>query len=215
MHIMAIGDLVRIRIYTRMEDQLGENVIDYRASAPVGGMTDKDLADAFSTGAGPFIRSWLTSVADYMGVSLQCRGLTQLFVAVTSNLVAGAGTGLGDPMPKQVCGVTTKLTELGGPANRGRVYWPFPFKDPADVTGKPTPGQKAKADDIANQILQERTYTAGPKSITLTPVIVHKRRPIPEVTPPPTDLTGHHFSGKWGTQRRRGDYGAPNAVPVL
>jgi len=215
MQILAVADLVRVRIYTSQSNQLGENVLDYTTALPVGGMTDKDLADAYSTGLAPLMKAWLCSTATYRGISLQITRAAQLFVAVTSNLGSGIGTGLADPMPRQVCGITTKLTDLARSANRGRVFWPFPFKDPGDLVGNPTVAQRGLMEAIASQVLLERAYAAGPKSITIRPVIVHKRLPIPLVTPDPTPITGFHTTQKWATQRRRGDFGAPNQFPSL
>lgn len=202
---LQVGDILSLRAHTFYQNQAGVNQFAYKVTTVVGAPSLQGILDTWSADAAAAYLQWLTPGAEYEGLKgMVIRGTTKYLPTIST---AGRGTSVvvGIPHPKQISGLTTKVTELAGRANRGRVYWPFPWTDTNDNSGAPTPLQVTLMTTLAGTFLAVTTKAAGVDSATFQPVLLHK---VPTLAPTPilTSLT----AAKWATQRRRGDYGRPN-----
>ena len=116
----------------------------------------------------------------------------------------------GEVMPGQVCGVITKRTPLGGRQFRGRIYTPFPPEAAGVAFQGPDAAYQALMQDHADVMDDPVTLIAGATAVTFQPVLFH-----PLNVPLPTFLQNCVARSRWGTQRSRGGYGAPNIIPTF
>ncbi len=176
-----------------------------------------DVVDALETLFGTKWRALMTNGAAYVGSDLQdVTGAPPYAVPAGSVLAAGNGTAGTAPMPTQTCGVITKLTDLVGRQYRGRMYVPFPDTVDSTVTSPivPTAGYVTRLQLLAADFTGVDTIVAaGGGSVAISWVLVHK---LPKVgpIPLPTPVTNERSNKLWGTQRRRGNYGRVNPVPI-
>jgi len=176
-----------------------------------------DVVDSLETLFGPKWKALMTNGASYVGSDIQdVTGNPPYAVPAGSVLSGGVGTAGTNPLPTQTCGVITKLTDLVGRQFRGRMYVPFP--DQADTTLVvpivPTAGYVTRLQLLAADFTgQDTIVAAGGGTVTIQWVLVHK---APKVgpTPLPTPVTNERSNKLWGTQRRRGNYGRVNPVPI-
>lgn len=206
---MAIGDIFEFKIFTQAPQQVGINIRHYRVSNIVTNQVPADaMADQLATNLRPLYLSMMETLAVFAGIT--ARKIHPLPVELESTLegLSGPGTVLGDPLPRQVSGVLTLGTPLAGRANRGRLYMPFPAKASSDAFNVPEATYKNNLQSLGMALISSFTATQGVNSTTLTPVI-WRRGPRTF-----TDLTRAVAQPRWGTQRRRGNYGRPNP-PVV
>lgn len=207
--LVAAGDILLARVVTYTESQLGINVLHYRVSATTGTSCSlDDIALAFDSNWNALYKAVLSQNSHYRGVGVK-RVNPNPSVESTSVTNDGVGTVLADPGPKQAAGIITKLTGVAGRANRGRMYVPFPTVDDADVDGSPTNGYQTLLASIASNVLTPDTVVAVGGSATLIPCLAREVAGVWSSK----DITGSRVQSKFGTQRRRGDYGKLNALP--
>jgi len=210
---LAASDRIKLRILCRLDDQLGENVLDYRTGPVTGGPTDVELAGAISAIIAPLYKAFLCGIAEYRGVLLQVRRADTFFPQTFSIVGQGAGGAIGEAMPRQTSGITSKRTALGGKANHGRIYWPFPAVEAGALDAKPGDNQMLRMTNLATQLLGAQTYVMGGGTVVLNPELGHKKK-ADGTTLGPTPITGFTTERKWATQRRRSSFGAPNPLLV-
>jgi hypothetical protein len=150
----------------------------------------------------------LANNARYVGVALQRLSPLPLSVVITDNTNQANGTGGANELPLQVSGIVTLKTNLAGRANRGRMYIPFPPVAAQGTDGHPTNGYVTAVDTLAAIAILPQTVGTAPNQVVLTPVVYHKRLNTT------TDITDKVARQRWATQRRRGDYGKPNPIPI-
>jgi hypothetical protein len=172
----------------------------------VGAVDGQALADAISTAAASLYKAVIATLASYQGLKMSVKRANTKFATILSTAAAGPGIPGNDPQPKQTAGLTSKITDFAGRAYQGRVYWPFPPKEVADTVGHPSFALVTAYNDLAAQLLTVQVYTMGATTCSLTPVIFHKQAGVN-----PTPVIGYKTAQKWATQRKRGDYGRPNA----
>jgi len=182
----------------------------YKTTAKAGaGATLSQLLAALATAGLPdSYKTLLSSEASYVGMDAQVIFPT-LGLPVGNVTGADAGDNAGDPLPSQVSGLLKITTQLGGRANRGRAYIPFPFEGDNDASGRPQAAYVAALDGLGTIFAAARPGVgAGGDTNDFTPVIYHRHN---HTTTPISLIVG---STRWATQRRRGNYGRPNLPPL-
>lgn len=206
---MAINDIYEAKVYCKCIDQISINVSHYRVNAQAGtGATLPQMAAALASNfAAPF-KALLSANADFSAVSLQLIRPLPIGVAQFSTSGAGAGTVVGDTMPRQVAGIFTLTTPFGGRSFRGRKYVPFPGEADGSALAVPTAGYMTRLDALATAYQNFLSAGVGGNTSELVPVIFSK------TINTSTNITGYTLRSKWATQRRRGSFGATNELPI-
>lgn len=119
------------------------------------------------------------------------------------------GTEDSDVLPKQTCGLIRKRSVFSGRGNSGRIYVPFPGIG-VNVDGAPTAPYLAKLQALADGLAPNPSLAIGVGNFSLVPVIFDPTR---ITVLGMTAVTTTTCAAKWATQRKRGDFGAPNILP--
>lgn len=212
---VPIGGLVRWKPQCFINNQLGENILYFkRTDALVTSPTEDKVLEAIDNAFAPVIRPLLATAAQYMGSSLQ-RLTPTLSNRFTYSVNAGAGTGTaGDVMSTQTCGLITKLTDMGGKKNRGRMYVPFPSEGDS-VLGVPSDGiggYQARLATLAAQLISDVTLLTGQ---TFAPWLCGYDEVVGlKVFAERGRITDYRRGPGWATQRKRGYYGKTNPAII-
>jgi len=206
---MALNDVYRVRIYTSLQQQLGVNVLHFMTTTETGtGATLQEIATAASADFQGAYRALLALDARYRGVGVQRVRPIPVTAEVFEANDAEDGLAAGEPLPKQICGVITWQTGLAGRSKRGRSYISFPAESNNDTDSSPTPGYLANLGTLRTSILSGVVAGAVGNQTTLSLIIFHRDDLSHDL------VTASRINDKWGTQRRRGDYGKTNNFPV-
>lgn len=205
---LNVGDILAVTVGCYCDGQAGLNTVYHRVTAKTGLPTASLAADVMDTNLAALYKPLLTNTASYYGLKMvRIAPLPRsMFYIASGN--TGVGTAGDAPLPTQVAGIITMETELSGPGFRGRIYVPFPdyvHADPIPVV--PTDAYVTLLSALGEYWEDDHDITAGGLSVSLEPVIWH--RDIETYTPI-EEAVGRQ---KWGTQRRRGNYGQKNAYP--
>ena len=178
---------------------------------------DTDVLNTLDQMYPPHIRAFIANAANYASTCIQVYDAPNLYPMIGTE--ASAGVGLSGPiaLPKQTCGVITKITDYAGGGGRGRMYAPFPAIDATELTGgsQPLARHTGLLGNIANAFMTVTPVNgAGGGSLQLVPVLRYSIKPGP-TTHGYRDITGFRVRSKWGTQRKRGDYGRANSPPDI
>jgi len=203
------NDIYQVKLYCSLQNQLSINVLHYRC-ASITGDASNDAAFAARIDAlfGPLYPSLLSIQARYRGAGVQRLYPQPPTVETFSTIQAADGLADEDPLPKQTCGVITKRTASAGRSYRGRAYIPFPAESANSADTTPSAGYLADLFALAAQMEDVVVVGAGLNVANMVPVIYHR------IDGSTTDITDCETNDKWGTQRRRGDYGRQNPFPV-
>ncbi len=202
------GDLVEMTIYCKFDEQVSANVLCFVASSVTPGPTVQTVASAYDGAYGPIMKDWVCDAAEYLGVSV--RNLTATVPEISAIAKANAGGGdSGNSLPRQLAGLISWRTSVGGPRGRGRTYLPFPgvdflLNDHINAAGV------AVMNDFGVQFVGPDVVVGDGGSVTLTGSIRHRGlfAPLSHVVQTFTEST------QFATQRRRGFFGRPNGVPA-
>jgi len=205
------GGVYKIQFGCYWADQAAINTIYVFIANTMGNPTTALLAEGFDDLVHAAYKSIMTNSATYYGVKAQrqlATGNPEMGYVTADN--EGAGTDGTAPLPGQVTGVITFQTVFTGPKYRGRIYLPFPDEESndADANG-PDAGYLLAADTLADLLSQDNSLTNGVDTIDTQTVVYHREDHTW------TNIEGWFVPPKWGTQRRRGAYGAKNAYPPL
>lgn len=204
--IFAVDDIIVTKVLCWVNYQVGINVRHWKVSDNPGNVTLEELLELWETDLVPFYAGYLSTAT--IVDALKAQIIDPAPSMEVTRLLGTAGLATATTMPRQACGVVTLLTGLGGRKNRGRFYVPFPTEEMNEANGSPNAAAGTVMADLGTfytshyGINIDGTRTAG-----LDPVLVH-RGPAPDA---PTPLTSFIVRDKWGTQKRRGDYGKLNA----
>lgn len=201
------NDIVRVRLVTHQVDQVGINVLHFKCINDFfGGMSLSDFAIQMDNFLAPLWKPVMTAHATYRGIAV-----ANLLPIPTAEIIrtgnVGPGSVAGDALPLTLSGLVSGRGLFAGPANRARVYVPFPGEASNDATGKPTSGYVADLQTLASDIQGDPILTAGTDQVQMRWVIYHRG---PKTS---TDILAATASEKWASQHRRGDFGKTNPLP--
>jgi hypothetical protein len=213
---VIVGAEYKHRTFCYLGNQVGLNTRYFTVSAITGGtVSESALATGIDAQLAPLYKPALCNLAQYIGSDIQnITGMTPYPIQIGTNANAGNGTGGSLPMPGQVSGIYTTYTGLTGKGYRGRSYIPFPSITHATTTApsSPTSAYQALIQLIAASTVGVTTVGAGTGFVTLTWALRHVAPSSLAGTMTP--ITSALARPDWATQRRRGDYGRLNPVPV-
>lgn len=208
---VALNDVLEIKYYCTLNNQLGINLRHYRVAAVTGtSASDADVIANLSSFVAPSYKGTMPSQAQYYGAGIRIVTAEPFSAPVYSAAGRGIGTAGNTPMPAQVTGVVTLNTAFSGREYRGRAYIPFPDESYLDpITGFPVAAYAVAMAAMGIVLTTARLVTAsvGVGTCSVLPVLLHREE---DTT---SNLTGSRGNQKWGTQRRRGMYGRPNLLP--
>lgn len=206
---MPLADVIEARIVCRLGEQISINVRHWRISEIlVPEPSLQAIADRLHADFLPKYQAVLSSLAEFRGViARKIRPLPPSADFIGSG-AAGFGLVAGAPMPKQISGVISLKTTLAGPAGRGRAYIPFPSTGSHETDTTPDPTYIANLNVIAAEMAGNILVTEGAGTLNLRGVVFHR------LAGTSTDVNDAVSRNRWGTQRRRGDFGQPNISPV-
>lgn len=205
---IVVGDILRCSIYNHAVNQIGINNVHYLCTGTTGLGSDideaaHDLYDLYQP-----VYSDLCSTASYfLGIKLATRNVTPtpragLWEAAVAN-AGGAGI-----IPSQVAGVLSLYTDFAGRAGRGRLYTPFVAPGSVTTGDLPTAAYRGFLGDLGNAVIGGITVGGGGNTSDLIACIVNK-----DVTHA-WDIITHFANNRFGTIRKRGQYGKANADAI-
>lgn len=125
---LAFNDFLEVTVACHYQGQAGLNVLHYHLpEAPVGGITDRDLAEILYDRWQPVYAPWLPTVAMFEGVRVQIIRPGR-YTHQQSIQLPSAGTGSDGICPPQCSGLIWTRARMAGARYRGRVYVPFPAR---------------------------------------------------------------------------------------
>lgn len=203
----GFGDRITVRLFSQAGDQAAINVLWYRCSAADNpGPTNGEAALVFETKFAIALRNCMSPAATFRGAGVQNRYVID--AEQYSSASQGPGLGTGDNLPRQVSGVITLKTNTAQRRARGRKYIGFPAESDNDANGRPQAAYVTRLQTLAN-LMDDSVVVAGALgSATFVPIVWSRKFAAS------FDITSCLAREKWGTQRRRGDYGRPNVLPV-
>lgn len=205
---LALGDILKTRIVTFMNDQLGEMVMHHRvASVGSPAATDADFCGMFDAAVAPLLKAIISSQTQYIGVGVQHIWPLPLIVETTTRANFGVGTNGAASNPTQVSGLIHWKTVKAGRAFRGRSYVPFPSGIYTAADGQPGGTYVADLGNLLGAMGSNYVVTTGGRLATVVSTLWHR------VTHTYDDILSGAASGRYATQRRRGDMGRLNVVP--
>jgi hypothetical protein len=182
------------------------------AGAPAGtGASYNDCALIVDTALGPKLKGLICAGAAYKGTGVKSTIPNPLAETYWPG-AAGVGTAGAVGLPKQTAGVLSIYDGFSGRTHRGRLYFPFPATtdnvDPGRPSGPAAGSYQDRMGSFASTAMGVLTAGAAPNTTTLRWGIFHKS------TRAATAVVNTVVRAVWGTQRKRGDYGRPNASPI-
>lgn len=214
MAVNTLGDVLRIRFFTYLTNQVGINTVHYQLTNIAGAgpwISPFSSWNAQEALIGPLMVPCISAAAQYLGSAASYIAPTLAPTNESSNSSQAAnGTMANTPLPGQVAGIITKNTATPGKGGRGRIYMPFPGIDaitpPVD---HPNAAYVALISSFGNALFGG-SFTVTIAGLTLTWMSILYKRSAPAL---PLPLIGKTARARWGTQRRRGDYGRQNGLP--
>lgn len=209
--VVLTGDLLQVKIGCYCQGQAGINVLHLRAGAktdPALEVTLDEVAETVDDLMEALYKPLLTGVASYYGVQVtRIRPFPRSVSAVAAGN-EGPGTGGTAALPLQTSAVITLQTNLAGRSNRGRIYIPFPDETANDnAAAMPTLAYDTLLSNLAATFANKVTFTQAGQSMDFYWVIAK------DGGTSTIDLDRARANRKWGTQRRRGNYGQKNVYP--
>jgi len=206
---VVLDDIVKVTWVATFQDQCALPGIYYRVTGVTGlSVTLDEIAHAMSDLAAAHYIALLPSIAKFNGVMVTLPFIIPppAFGKWTGAAAIGGRGNL--ILSTQVCSLITTRTNFAGRRYRGRMYIPFPDQFSIDADGKPEAAYLADVETFAGDIVNADTVVGVGGSATIFPVVVHRDLGTS------TFINDHITRGKWATQRRRGEYGRPNASPL-
>ncbi len=170
-----------------------------------GGVTDQEIATGLDgTWAGKYL-AIMSANARWRGVRVQ-RILPTLGTEFHQIGSDAPGDVAGDLLASQ-CGLIRKVTVLGGRANRGRIYVPFPSEAANAADGSQTVGYLASLADLRDVMAGFMTIVGVGGTGTLVQVLFHRADSSVTRVDDLVPQVG------WATQRRRMLRGRARPIP--
>ncbi len=203
------GEAVITRVYCKNYDQIAVNVLHYVREPGVGpAVTSVDYAGVVNSVLSSLYAAVMPTSAEYRGVGVQLLpvgGITpvEYYPAPNPGIVAG------ESLPKQVSGVIALRSTVGGRSGRGRVYVGFPSEADNESAGKPSVSYVQRLQALADALNSPLTVPDINGTGQVFSLHVYSR-----LLAFLADVTQVVARDRWGTQRRRGDFGKINTSPV-
>jgi len=195
---IAVADIIQVAVLCRANLRDAYNLYHYRVAAlGAGGMTYEELALAMKSAAEATYPNLLSENAELIGVTTKRLKPLPQSVAFNPGASNTPGVVTGDVMSRQTCGMITKQSQFSGPANRGRVYVPYPSETHNDADGNPLGAYVTLLGGLATAFLVPLSIVVGAKTCTIVPVIYSQETTLT------TDVTKTQARPYWTTQRRR------------
>jgi len=208
--LVSVGDTLRVRIGTYTATQAGINTLALAAVDKTGDISDVQqsqfIASALAQSLAPLYKPLMAADATFQGLSIQTLNTSPKPLPEVNVAEAGVGTAGGDLLPGQASGVLTLKTAFAGPRYRGRIYIPWAAENDNDA-GKPTAGYITRLDLLGTYLSAQIVLTGVAGTLTLEWVVWHRDLGVV------TRIDNFRSNMKWGTQKRRGDYGQRNIPP--
>jgi len=172
------GDLLQVKIYSRLGSQLGIMTRHWLVEdAPEPDeLTDVLVADSMEGQFEDTVPTTLAAEATWQGFTVQrirpTLGLPYLRATGT------VGTGTGGAMAPQVSGLITFKTGFGGRSQIGRNFVPFPAESHNDPDGTPSDVYITSLELLGNALRFQHNIVIGGQTYTLNPVLVNREPPI-------------------------------------
>jgi len=206
--MMAVNDVLEVRFVSYLQNQIGINVVNYVVITSNGtGQSLQGAADRMNTLMAPLYKPLLANAAKYRGAGVRRKRPFGPSIEYFNTSLDGIGTVTGSPLPKQVSGVLTKVSEIAGRRARGRLFVPFPGSFDNDVDSTPVTSYLTRLLNLANGLLGPIVVGVTPNDVTLANVIDSRAAGLW------VSVNTYVARDRWGTQRRRGDYGKTNSLP--
>lgn len=213
---IAVDDIFRVRSVCYTPDQISINVMYGKITAISGVVpTRAQLADEIDTRLQAAYKALMPEQARYRGIGVQQVTVpTPLeYTAVTND---GQGTAPGELLPTQVSGVISLYTDSGTKHGRGRVYPGLLSNQWAGDAGKMAVAGLDVLQALGDLLLGSITVTVAVPVGTATMTWVHRAVFVFPPAPPLAiyeAITVAKARQRFGTQRRRGQFGQTNALP--
>lgn len=196
------------RIYTKFNDQVAINVLNYVIGSTLADqVTDLEAAADIAVHLATEFKACISSAATFQGVGLQRRSPAPPGQEALSAVGAGVGGVTGDPLPRQVAGLLSFKTQYAGPRYRGRMYIPFPGESDNDTDTTPTASAITRFDALLDKVIANVNLTGAVGNALAIPVIRSRKFGTYE------QILGGVVRDNWATQQRRGAFGPKNISP--
>lgn len=208
---MAVNDVYRARVCVYTDTQIGLNTLYFRETI-TGDPVDPllSLANALDAAFETPLKAWMSPKARYRGVEVRLVDPTLgLPFPATTNDGPGV-TGLVN-IPQQVSGVVSYYTAIVNKSGRGRSYIPFPNDTSSNDEGYINNAGLALLQAVLTPYIANYVIPGFSMPSTYEPV--HRRSAgTPGVFLYDTIILSEARK-RFGTQRRRGQYGRQNVPP--
>lgn len=158
---LAVGDVLRVRLYSRFDVQNAINVRYAQISflSGTGPVTEFDVAYHIGHTVGLRIKELMGPLAVYRGCTAERIWPVQN-QPVISLVDAGPGGSTGDMQPPQIAGLINLRTAKAGREGIGRMFVPFPSELINLSTGKPSSAYTDGLNDICTMLKTEQVTLA-------------------------------------------------------
>ena len=204
----GVDDIIEVTSVNYMTNQLGLMIHHYQLDNMSGaGCTLEEVAAAMEAKFALAQRDLMCVVATHRGYRIRRISpvKTAYFIDIADQ---GVGAVPGEPLPSQVSGIITLQTALPGRTNRGRKYMPFPSEGDNGVDHIPSLVYMPLLGALATLFTQFVTCGVLGSICEFRPIIYRGPAFVIHST-----VVNARANRKWATQRRRGSYGAANAMP--
>lgn len=206
-HILAVGDIVRVKFSCLLVDQYSQNTRFWEVSSITGAsVNDQAMADALSTSAAAIYKPLMSPQASYYGLQLAVIKPVA-YIPVTSTQGQGAGTQTGDALPPLVSGLVRFYTPFAGRSFQGRTYAPFPPESRNDLNGNPDSTYLTALANLGLYMSSVQTATSGGNTANMVALLYTKGGAHQ------TFITTFQTSSKWAQQRHRSRQKHGDAAP--
>jgi len=208
MALLLDGDIIECRVLCTQANQIGLNVLHAEVTNVVGtGVTEAQVSLALASNLAVEYKAILANTAVFRGVGTKKIFPLPAGIEFASIASLGAGTAGAEPLPKQICGLVSLVGSVSGRHGRGRLYIPFPAEADNTASGVPAAGYVTVLNTIGTTMATVLPVgTMGNTSDIVFGIWDRLSNTI-------THVTQGRGKTVWGTQRRRGDYGASNVAP--
>jgi hypothetical protein len=199
---------VEITVYCKAAEQSALNVLYYRINGYTGaGPTEQQLIDAWTTYIRAYYLPLMAATSSFQGAALRVADAVP-FGGYYFKKHFALGTAGSDLMARQVAGLISHRTAVGGRHGRGRSYIPFPDEVHNTTAGLPAAAYMTALDTLASKLQTSGAMVySGADTVTLQLQV--RNRLTNTYTPVDHWVT----PTKWATQRRRGSFGKANQPP--